>query len=112
MRRSPNPWPIGLREPNPAGVRETRAVAVMVGHSEEVGSGYANAGGERYLVISVAVRNGQGGITAKWREATVRQTTYRAQSPGSAAGATSTVGALTRVGWIVSGCAVIRPGSD
>ena len=55
MRRSPNPWPIGLREPNPAGVRETRAVAVMVGHSEEVGSGYANAGGERYLVISVAV---------------------------------------------------------
>jgi hypothetical protein len=54
MRRSPNPWPIGLREPNPAGVRETRAVAVMVGHSEEVGSGYANAGGERYLVISVA----------------------------------------------------------
>ena len=47
MRRSPNPWPIGLREPNPAGVRETRAVAVMVGHSEEVGSGYANAGGER-----------------------------------------------------------------
>src|ERR1017187_2411026 len=62
MRRSPNPWPIGLREPNPAGVRETRAVAVMVGHSEEVGSGYANAGGERYLVISVAVRKGQGGI--------------------------------------------------
>jgi len=55
MRRSPNPWPIGLREPNPAGVRETRAVAVMVGHSEEVGSGYANAGGERYLVISVAL---------------------------------------------------------
>src|SRR5450759_5247766 len=54
MRRSPNPWPIGLQEPNPAGVRETRAVAVMVGHSEEVGSGYANAGGERYLVISVA----------------------------------------------------------
>ena len=54
MRRSPNPWPIGLREPNPAGVRETRAVAVMVGHSEEVGSGYANAGGERYLVISVS----------------------------------------------------------
>jgi hypothetical protein len=46
MRRSPNPWPIGLREPNPAGVRETRAVAVMVSHSEEVGSGYANAGGE------------------------------------------------------------------
>ena len=56
MRRSPNPWPIGLREPNPAGVRETRAVAVMVGHSEEVGSGYANAGGERYLVISVAAQ--------------------------------------------------------
>ena len=55
MRRSPNPWPIGLREPNPAGVRETRAVAVMVGHSEEVGSGYANAGGERYLVLSVAL---------------------------------------------------------
>jgi hypothetical protein len=55
MRRSPNPWPIGLQEPNPAGVRETRAVAVMVGHSEEVGSGYANAGGERYLVISVAL---------------------------------------------------------
>ena len=54
MRRSPNPWPIGLREPNPAGVRETRAVAVMVGHSEEVGSGYASAGGERYLLISVA----------------------------------------------------------
>jgi hypothetical protein len=26
----------------------------MVGHSEEVGSGYANAGGERYLVISVS----------------------------------------------------------
>jgi hypothetical protein len=24
MRRSPNPWPIGLREPNPAGARETR----------------------------------------------------------------------------------------
>src|ERR1039457_3816300 len=55
MRRAPNPWPIGLREPNPAGVRETRAVAVMVGHSEEVGSGYGNAGGERYLVISVAL---------------------------------------------------------
>src|ERR1017187_1660315 len=55
MRRSPNPWPIGLREPNPAGVLETRAVAVMIGHSEEVGSGYANAGGERYLVISVAL---------------------------------------------------------
>src|ERR1017187_1704415 len=55
MRRSPNPWPIGLREPNPAGVRETRAVAGMVGHSEEVGSGYANACGGRYLVISVAL---------------------------------------------------------
>ena len=28
----------------------------MVGHSEEVGSGYANADGERYLVLSVANR--------------------------------------------------------
>ena len=43
MKRSPNPWHIGLREPNPAGARETLCCGSMVGHSEEVGFGYVNA---------------------------------------------------------------------
>jgi hypothetical protein len=43
MKRSPNPWHIGLRELNPAGARETLCCCSMVGHSEEVGFGYVNA---------------------------------------------------------------------
>src|ERR1019366_1492684 len=108
MRRSPNPWPIGLREPNPAGVRETRAVAVMVGHSEEVGSGYANAGGERYLVISVAVRNGQGGIRRSGESPLYEKPTCRPQSPGP--GRSDIYGQdVYTAWWVVPGCPVARP---